>query len=326
MSSTPNFGFRVSPTGVPGEPVRGGRRWSGCAARSGVVVGIDAGGSSTRARAVAHGEVIFDGRGGPGNPLMVDERMLSTSYATALAGCPEPDFVAACVAGAASAEPRLRISNLLAKLFPHAVVQVHPDYVAAVQAAPADADIVVVAGTGSVVCSRLPGGAYVTTGGRGWILGDFGSATRLGRAALEWFCDDPVAAGPEFAAEVGSLMGTSDWHEIVTALSMAPSPAPFLARAAPLLTWAAAQEERWATQRLEMEMSALAAEVVRHAELHLGGREIKCVVLSGGVWESPQAELSFRAVMARELPRCSVVRCVLSPLDGAVRLAESMVR
>lgn len=293
---------------------------------SGVVLGIDAGGSSTRVRAVAHGEVVFDGRGGPGNPLMADERTLSVSYATALAGCPEPDFVAACVAGAASAEPRSRISSLLARLFPHAVVRVHPDYVAAVQAAPADADIVVLAGTGSVVCSQLPGGAYVTTGGRGWILGDFGSATRLGRAALEWFCDDPVAAGPEVAAEVGSLVGASDWHEIVTALSVAPSQAQFLARAAPLLTRAAAREERWATQRLEMEMSRLAAEVVRHAGLHLSGREITRVVLSGGVWESPQAELCFRAVMTRALSRCGVVRCVLRPLDGAVRLAESMAR
>ena len=302
------------------------RRWPGRLARSGVVVGIDAGGSSTRARAVARGDVVFDGKGGPGNPLMVDGRTLSVSYATAVAGCPQPDFVAACVAGAANAEPRSRVSSLLAKLFPHAAVQVHPDYVGAVEVAPADADVIVLAGTGSVVCSRTPEGACVTSGGRGWMLGDFGSAARLGRAALEWFCDDPVAAGAEFAANVGSLMGTCDWHEIVTALSSAPSPAAFLARAAPLLTCAAARGESWATRRLEMEMSALAAEVVRHVEQHLGGREVRRVVLSGGVWESPQAELCFRTVMARPLPRAGVVKCVLSPLDGAVRLAENMVR
>lgn len=304
----------------------GGRGWSGRSARSGVAVGIDAGGSSTRARAVARGKVIFDGRGGPGNPLVVDERLLSVSFATALAGCPEPGFVAACVAGAANAEPRSRISSVLTSLFPNAVVQVHPDYVAAVEAAPTDADVIVVAGTGSVVCSRMPDGAYATSGGRGWILGDFGSAARLGRAALEWFCGDPVAAGPEFAAEVGSLVGTCDWHEIVAALSVAQSPAAFLARAAPLLTGAAAREEGWAAQRLEMEMSALAAEIVRHVEQHLGGQEVRRVALSGGVWESQEAELCFRAILARALPRCGVVKCVLSPLDGAVRLAESMVR
>jgi len=293
---------------------------------SGLAVGIDAGGSATRARAVVNGELVFDGRGGPGNPLTADERMLAASYTTALAGCPQPDVVAACVAGAANAEPRSRISNLLTMLFPHAAVHVHPDYVAAIQAAPADADVVVLAGTGSVVCSRMPDGAYVTSGGRGWILGDFGSATRIGRAALEWFCDDPVAAGREFATELESLVGTRDWHEIVTAVSGAPSPAAFLARAAPLLTGAAARGENWAFQRLEIEMSPLAAQVVRHVEEHLGGREIRLVVLAGGVWQSPQAESCFRTIMARALPRSSVIRCTLSPLEGAVRLAESMIR
>jgi N-acetylglucosamine kinase-like BadF-type ATPase len=301
-------------------------RCPGRQARSAVAVGIDAGGSSTRARAVANGSVVFDGSAGPGNPLMTDEPTLSASYATALAGCPEPDFVAACVAGAAASEPRGRISGLLARMFPRAVVHVHPDYAAAVLVAPADADVIVLAGTGSVVCSRMPDGAYVTSGGRGWILGDFGSGSRLGRAALERFCDDPVAASPEFAAEVAGLIGTRDWREIVTALSEALSPAPFLARAAPLLSGAAARKEGWATQRLEMEMSALAAQVVRHVEQHLGGREVRRVALSGGVWESQEAELCFRATMERALPRCGVVKCALSPLDGAVRLAESMIR
>jgi N-acetylglucosamine kinase-like BadF-type ATPase len=291
-----------------------------------VVVGIDAGGSATRARAVANGELVFDGRGGPGNPLSADEQTLSTSYASALAGCPQPDVVAACVAGAANAEPRSRISNFLTMLFPRAAVHVHPDYVAAIQAAPADADVVVLAGTGSVVCSRMPDGAYVTSGGRGWILGDFGSATRLGRAALEWFCDDPAGAGREFAAELENLVGTCEWHDIVTALSGAPSPAAFLARAAPLLTGAAARGEYWATQRLEIEMLPLAAQVVRHVEEHLGGRETRLVVLAGGVWQSRQAESCFRTMMARSLPRSSVVRCTVSPLDGAVSLAESMIR
>src|SRR5215469_3739415 len=112
----------------------GRQRWPEPPARSPVVVGIDAGGSSTRARAVAHGDLLFDGTGGPGNPLTVDERTLSASFAAALAGCPEPDHVAACVAGAANAEPSSRISGLLTRMFPGASVQVHPDYVAAAQA------------------------------------------------------------------------------------------------------------------------------------------------------------------------------------------------
>ena len=289
-----------------------------------VVIGIDAGGSATRARAVARGELLHDGKGGPGNPLATDFRTLSASYAAALAGYPDPDYIAACVSGTHNTEQRARISKLLNTIFPNAIVQVHPDYVAAVMAAPAEADLVVIAGTGSVVCNRTPDGDYVTSGGRGWILGDFGSAARLGRSALEWFCDDPAAASPEFNVDAGNLLGTSDWRNIVSTLCAAPSPAAFLASAAPLLTRATARGERWAAARLEAEMSALAAMTARHIQRHPHGRQTTQVALSGGVWRSQEAEACFTAAMTRATPGSVIVRSSLSPLDGAVRLAESM--
>lgn len=294
-------------------------------AQDAVVIGIDAGGSATRARAVARGQVLPDGKGGPGNPLATDSQTLSASYAAALANYPEPDYIAACVSGTENPQQRIRISELLNTIFPNAVVQVHPDYVAAVMAAPADADLVVIAGTGSVVCSRTPEGDYVTSGGAGWILSDFGSAARLGRSALEWFCDDPAGASPEFSADIGSLLGSSDCRNVLSALSATPSPPAFLASAAPLLTRAVARGERWAAVRLQREMSTLAATAARHIERHLHQQEITRVALSGGVWRSPEAETCFTAAMTRTRPGTVIVRSSLSPLDGAVRLADSMV-
>lgn len=175
-----------------------------------------------------------------------------------------------------------------------------------------------------MVCSRTPDGDCVTSGGRGWILGDFGSAARLGRSALEWFCDDPAAASPEFNADAGSLLGTSDWRNVVSALHATPSPAAFLASAAPLLTRAVARGERWAAMRLEAEMSTLAAMAARHIERHLHGQKTTHVALSGGVWHSPEAASCFTAAMTLTKPGSVIVRSSLSPLDGAVRLAESM--
>jgi N-acetylglucosamine kinase-like BadF-type ATPase len=250
---------------------------------------------------------------------------LSASYSAALAGYPEPDYIAACVSGTQNTQQSVRISELLNTIFPNAIVQVHPDYVAAVMAAPADADLVVIAGTGSLVCSQTPGGDYVTSGGRGWILGDFGSAARLGRSALEWFCDDPAAASPELNADAGNLLGTSDWRNVLSALIATPSPAAFLASAAPLLTRAVARGERWAALRLEAEMSTLATTVARHIERHLHQQEATRVALSGGVWHSPEAESCFTAAMTRARPGSVIVRSSLSPLDGAVTLAERMV-
>jgi len=299
-------------------------RGAGRLAHGAVVIGIDAGGSATRARAVAGGEVLRDGKGGPGNPLATDSRTLSASYAAALADYPAPEYIAACVSGTGNTQQRIRISDLLNTIFPDAIVQVHPDYVAAVMAAPADTDLVVIAGTGSVVCSRTPDGGYVTSGGRGWILGDFGSAARLGRSALEWLCEDPAAASPEFNADAGNLLGTSDWRNVLSALRATPSPAAFLASAAPLLTRSAARGERWAAVRLEAEMSMLAATAGRHIERHLHQQQTTQVALSGGVWHSPEAESCFTAAMTRTRPGSVIVRSSLSPLDGAVSLAESM--
>ena len=147
-----------------------------------VVVGIDAGGSSARARAVRRGVPVFEGSGGPGNPLMGGPQTIRASYWAALDGCPAATRVAACVSGGGAEAPRAQIAALLTDRFPGAEVHVAPDYVAAFLAAAPDSDLCIVAGTGSVVCSRAADGSFPISGGRGWILGDHGGAARLGRA------------------------------------------------------------------------------------------------------------------------------------------------
>jgi N-acetylglucosamine kinase-like BadF-type ATPase len=141
-----------------------------------VVVGIDAGGSSTRARATRHGTVVFEGSGGPGNPLTADQQTVRASYRIALAGCPAAGRVAACVSGTRGQAQRAQIAGLLSGRFPGANIHVAPDYVAAFLAAPQGTDACIVAGTGSVVCSRAGDGGYQASGGLGWILSDHGSA------------------------------------------------------------------------------------------------------------------------------------------------------
>ena len=149
-----------------------------------LALGIDAGGTATRARAVRAGSVVHEGSGGPGNPLMVRGDALREHYEAALAGCPEPDVAVACVAGSGHEESRCRVETLLRTRFPAAAVHVLPDYAAAWAAAPANAAAVVVAGTGSVVCTRREDGTFRVSGGLGWMIGDHGSAA--GSAARCW--------------------------------------------------------------------------------------------------------------------------------------------
>jgi len=253
---------------------------------------------------------------------MADEETLLASYHAALAGCPPPARVAACVSGTRHAARRAQIEKLLLERFPDARVRVLPDYTACVMAAPEGTDVCIVAGTGSVVCNQTGDGSFSVTGGRGWILGDHGSAARLGRAALEHFVADPTRAPASFADEIGRIFGTSDWRAVVDAVHAATNAAPLLARAAPLLTTAAEEQVSWAVSVLDAEMTALAASAVMHIGQYLPEAPHVQVALSGGVWASQAARASVTQAM-HKAARCgiTVVRSARDPLDGAVLLA-----
>jgi glucosamine kinase len=283
-----------------------------------VVVGIDAGGTRTRALA-RHGDgVVHQGEGGPGNPLSTSARHLARSFAEALDGCPDPAIVAVCAAGAAGADGRGRIERLIRQRFPGVTVVVAPDYVAALMAAGADADVVVVAGTGSVVCSRADAGTARVSGGHGWIVGDHGSAARLGRSVLDHHC---AAAGVDatLAAAMHTAYGTSEPARLIAALHGSEAPAAFLARAAPVLTAAALDGHPWAIATLDRQMQALAVTTCAHVERwsHPAAR----IALCGGVWRSAAARVAFERAIVRRLPRASVAACATTPTEGAVALA-----
>jgi N-acetylglucosamine kinase-like BadF-type ATPase len=291
-----------------------------------VILGIDAGGSSTRARAVRAGSIVHQGSGGPGNPVMANQANLRASYQAALAGCPAPRRVAACVSGTSNPLHRAEIERLLTERFPDAQARVLPDYTACLVAAPSDTDICIVAGTGSVVCSLGADGTFQVTGGRGWILDDHGSAARLGRAALEHFVDDPRRSPAAFSDAICQIFGSRDWREVVNAVHAAANPAPLLARAAPLLTAAAESDLPWAVRLLDEEMGALAASAVRHIERYMPKAPQVRIALSGGVWASQAARASITLALARATgATVTVTRSERDPLDGAVLLA-AMIR
>jgi len=243
----------------------------------------------------------------------------------AFAGCFVAGRVAACVSGTRGQAQRAQIAGLLVGRFPGADIHVAPDYVAAFLAAPQGTDACIVAGTGSVVCSRAGDGGYRVSGGLGWILGDHGSAARLGRAALEHFVSQPATVPASFAAAIGEIFGDSDRRSVVSAVQTARNPAPLLARAAPLLTAAAQTQQPWATERLDAEMTALAATAARHIEQHIAGTQEVHVALCGGVWASQIARSSLTSALARASSRRAVVtRSFGDPIAGAVRLAGSI--
>jgi glucosamine kinase len=289
-----------------------------------VLLGIDAGGTSVRARAVVGDTVVHDGVGGPGNPLAVVPDRLARSYGDALGGCPDPGRVVACVAGAGRPDGRERVEGLLSTRFPGAAVSVVPDYVGAFMAAP-ESEVVVSAGTGSIVCSRTTDGAFEVSGGLGWIVSDQGSAARLGRAFLERYCATG-APPPDAATAMERLVGSADPRRVAAAVHAADSTPAFLASVAPLLTAAAGRGEDWALDALDAEMEGLAALAAAHVRRWRPATpEAVRVGLVGGVWSAASASAAFTdALDELGMPVEHVTVHDVAPVDGALRLAREL--
>lgn len=289
-----------------------------------VVLGIDAGGTGTRARAVVGDQIVFEGTGGPGNPKAVTADVLAASFDQALAGCPAPRRVGACIAGAGDERTQIRMTDMLSDYFPGATIRVAPDYVAAFQAAPQGIDVCVIAGTGSLVCSNHDGN-YAVSGGNGWIIGDHGSAARLGRAALDWIIDNWATLPIRVGRQVSEIFGARDRQMIVRSLNGSPSPASFLARAAVILTAEAERGEAWAAELLRTEMSALARTTAQHIARHVANVNPVNIALAGGVWESRMAAAVY--VEALDAISPATVHSVIAPeapIVGAIRFAASI--
>jgi N-acetylglucosamine kinase-like BadF-type ATPase len=167
-----------------------------------LVVGVDAGGTRTRALAAtaAEGRVVGEGTGGPGNALSVPPARLAAHLAEAVGqAVPERSraqvvAVAAGFAGATTAvadDPGRRIAlaalaDALARIgVPAGPLDVRSDIEAAFASAPgAPADgLALVAGTGAVAVRITGRRCTATADGGGWLLGDEGSGFWIGRAA-----------------------------------------------------------------------------------------------------------------------------------------------
>ncbi|MET7477698.1 BadF/BadG/BcrA/BcrD ATPase family protein [Streptomyces sp. NPDC005648] len=168
-----------------------------------LVVGLDAGGTRTRAvlADAADGRVVGEGAGGPGNALTVPSPQLTEHLAEALArAVPEGGrrrvvAVGGGFAGATGADEedpgRLNaLAALTAALRRVGIttdtVTVGSDIEAAFASAPgAPADgLALVAGTGAVAMRITDRRCTATVDGDGWLLGDDGSGFWIGREAV----------------------------------------------------------------------------------------------------------------------------------------------
>ncbi len=294
-----------------------------------VFVGLDCGGSSTRLLAVSRdGRVVATGQAGGANLLATPEKKLLRNLTAAAQDCPPARFVCAGFAGLVSEEDRRRALGYLSMAFPGATLRAEPDYYAAFAASEPGTDVCVIAGTGSLVCSRI-GGAIVKSGGRGYLLGDEGSAFQYGRDALLAFLDDPSQVGPETRDLLEKGFRTLEPSDLVSQVYRASSPQAPIARLAKGFAADLRDGKPYALASLRRHSHLLAGVITRHLErnalLNLG-RPIQ-VSLAGGMWQSaPAFRLALEAGLLEANPgeKFAMARITRAPVQGAADLAREM--
>ena len=292
-----------------------------------VYVGLDCGGSSSRVLAVDEkGAILFQGQSGAANLVSTPEGRLRKNLGNATTGCPTPDFVCGCFAGLINDSVRSRGLSILQDTFPDShYFRAEPDYTAALFASE-EADICVIAGTGSLICSRQSG-KIVKCGGRGYILGDEGSGYSFGRDVLLAYLSDPTLISNSALRSIQEVFGSTEETVIVTGVYKAPSPATILARLVKALGHDAAEGRPYAIASVENHTAQLANLFVRHVISHHGSANKLSVSLSGGVWKAAAIfKDTFRDVLNRSLPdvEFDIRRLTKPPLYGAVELAKEM--
>ncbi|MFC7612674.1 N-acetylglucosamine kinase [Actinokineospora soli] len=263
-----------------------------------LAVGIDAGGTSTRAIAVSpDGAVVGRGAAGGANPNSNGLAAAASNVAAAVGAALAGRACGCVVLGMAGSSKLLadpaalaEFTSALASVGAPAPVVLSDAEVAFASGAVEADGTVLIAGTGSIAMRIAAHRRAETAGGYGWLLGDEGSAFWLGREAVRAVLDALLRGadlGP-FRSAVLAEAGASAFGELITVVNTRP---PIdLARFAPLVS-AHASEDPAAQDIVERAAQALAALA---AQVHHGGP----VVIAGSVaaptrpWEHASAPCS----------------------------------
>ena len=291
-----------------------------------LVVGIDAGGSKTRAFAVdRNGGVVGRGAGGGANLLSSPDP--AGSIAAALAeslGSAKPEAVVLSCSGGDRPADREKGRAILTQLVgPTVRIEVTHDAIAALYAGnPAGCGVVLISGTGSIAFGRNDEGDERRAGGWGYLIGDEGSAVWLGLEGLRAAAHhaDGRGAGTSITAHILRELGVQSFMEVIPQLYGRPHPAPAILAAVRAVGRAAAEADAIAVSIVRRGAHALArAASVVAADLRL---EDGPVFLAGGAFESlPSLERAVRSELLSMLPRATVEPVSEEPAMGAARLA-----
>lgn len=176
-----------------------------------VIVGIDIGGSKTRALAVAGGRVVGEALGASANLQSGTEEQATAVFTQLFDELKLGDIAQVCAgsAGVDTPQDAQRLTRLLQPHAPKAAVTAVHDTQLILAAAGLTAGIAVISGTGSVAWGKRADGETARVGGWGYLLGDDGSGYGVARSAVRHALSrvdrgqPPDALSTRFAAQCG---------------------------------------------------------------------------------------------------------------------------
>lgn len=296
---------------------------------SDLVVGLDAGGTKTRAFAVTRdGEIVGRGVGGAANLLSSPdpEGSIAAALRGALAGRSADGVVLACAGGEREADRARGRAILTALVGPDVAVDVTHDAKAALYAGdPAGCGVVLISGTGSIAYGRNDQGREARCGGWGYLVGDEGSAVWIGTEGLRAASYDHDRRGSPTAItrHLFADLGAADFNGVLPLLYGRPHPAPAIRAATRAVARAFADQDAIAVnivQRGARLLAGMATTVARELRLEDGP-----VYLAGGAYENVRPlEKAVRMELLSALPRAAVEPVREEPAMGAARLAAML--
>ena len=296
-----------------------------------IVVGVDGGGTKTRALVADESGKALSDVEGPGSavkPGQADRsaQVIAETVALALEAAEMthvmPKVLCVGVAGVGRENERQALWQALAEREISEEILVHADATVALDDAFGDGPgVLLIAGTGSVAFGRGPTGTFARCGGWGPVIGDEGSGAWIGRRALSVVTAAADGREPETAL-TGAVLTAAQVNEVSELIAWAASATPaMLATLAPAVMSEAAAGDLRANALLSLAVEELTLHVRALArQLFTDERASVPVALTGGLLKRGQPlRKRLEQRMKSAVPGATVQAGDVDAARGAVR-------